>query len=157
MAFREMRRFKQALTDEEIETVITQGKRMVMAVHGDDGYPYCMPLNYVYENGKIYFHCALTGHKMDAILNNDKVCINIMDEGYKVEGDWAWWVRSVILFGKAKIVEDETLKLDQLTNIGLKYFPNKAQARPDAEHSLNRIHIIEITIDHKSGKLVHEK
>ena len=44
-----------------------------MAVLGDNDYPYAIPLNYIYLNSKIYFHCAKTGHKIDSIKKHNKV------------------------------------------------------------------------------------
>ena len=70
--FRDMRRFKQQLTSEECETILRDQKRGVLAVLGDMGYPYTVPLNYVYDNGCLYFHSALQGHKIDAIRSCDK-------------------------------------------------------------------------------------
>ena len=67
--FREMRRKKQQLADEECRSILERGKTGVLAVNGDDGYPYAVPVNYVFSNGKIYFHSALSGHKVDAIAD----------------------------------------------------------------------------------------
>ena len=66
--FRKMRRFKQQLSEEECLEILKTAKRGVLAVLGDEGYPYAVPLDFVYEDGKIYFHCAKEGHKLDAIL-----------------------------------------------------------------------------------------
>ena len=73
MEFRQMRRFKQAASQEECEAVLAAAPRGVLAVHGENGYPYGLPINYVYAGGKIYFHCAKAGHKLDAVRANDKV------------------------------------------------------------------------------------
>ena len=69
--FRPMRRFKQQLSKEECEEILNNCKSGVLAVIGDSGYPYAVPLSYVYFNDKIYFHCAKEGHKVDAIANNN--------------------------------------------------------------------------------------
>ena len=68
--FREMRRFKQQLSEEECRHILKTEKRGVLAVNGDGGYPYTIPINYIYEeeSGKIYFHGAKEGHKIDALL-----------------------------------------------------------------------------------------
>ena len=70
--FRPMRRGKQLLPPEESIQILEQGTSGVLAVAGDAGYPYAVPLSYVYMDGKLYFHCAKSGHKLDAIRRNSK-------------------------------------------------------------------------------------
>ena len=70
--FREMRRKKQKLTEKQCIDILKRAKTATLALHGDDGYPYSVPVNYVYLDGKIYFHGAKSGHKIDAIKNNSK-------------------------------------------------------------------------------------
>jgi len=60
--FREMRRKKQALLFEECAEILKKGASGVLAVSGDVGYPYAVPLSYAYDGAKIYFHCAKCGH-----------------------------------------------------------------------------------------------
>ena len=56
--FREMRRKRQALSREEISLILYRGTSGVLALSGDDNYPYAVPISYVYDGEKIYFHCA---------------------------------------------------------------------------------------------------
>lgn len=88
-------------------------KRGVLSVIGDDGYPYGMPINHYYneEEGKIYFHGAKAGHKIDAIKACDKASYCVYNDGFKKEGDWALNITSVITFGRIHLVEDEELSL----------------------------------------------
>ena len=81
---------------------------------GEDGYPYGIPLNHWYnpEDGKIYFHGAKTGHKIDAIARCDKVSYCVWDAGYRKEGEWALNVNSVIVFGRISLVTDEEKAID---------------------------------------------
>ena len=74
--FREMRRKKQKLTEKQCIDILKRAKTATLALHGDDGYPYSVPVNFVYEDGKIYFHGAKEGHKIDAIKNNPKISIH---------------------------------------------------------------------------------
>ena len=100
--FREMRRIKQLLSMEETEAVMNRCTNGVMACIGDEGYPYAVPLSYVYYNGKIYFHSAKAGHKVDAILKNPKVSFTVIDEDTIVSKEYTSYFRSAIAFGKAK-------------------------------------------------------
>ena len=105
--FREMRRKKQKLTEKQCIDILKRAKTATLALHGDDGYPYSVPVNYVYLDGKIYFHGAKSGHKIDAIKNNPKVSISIIDQEDVIEEELTTYFRSIILFGKAKILQDD--------------------------------------------------
>ena len=109
MMFRQMRRFKQQISDDECRNVLKNGPRGVLAAMGDDGYPYAIPLNHWYseEDNKLYFHCAKEGKKLDSISKCERVSFCVMDEGFRNEGEWALNIRSVVVFGKMRIVEDE--------------------------------------------------
>ena len=89
--FRKMRRFKQQITEEQCIEVLKNAKRGVLSLIGEDGYPYGLPINqwYCEEDGKIYFHGAKEGHKIDAIKACDKVSFCTWDEGYRKDDDWA--------------------------------------------------------------------
>lgn len=78
-----------------------------LALHGDNGYPYAVPISYVYANGKIYFHSAVTGHKVDAILRDDKVSFCVVERDEIRPAEFTTYFRSVIVFGKARILTDE--------------------------------------------------
>ena len=109
--FREMRRFKQQISEEECIRILKKQPRGVLSMIGDDGYPYGIPLDHWYseEDGKLYFHCAKVGHKIDAIHACNKVSYCVMDEGYRKEGEWALNINSVVVFGRMHAVEDEDL------------------------------------------------
>mgnify|MGYP002565222328 CR=1 FL=1 len=104
--FREMRRKKQALSPEENVEVLQRGTAGVLAVSGDDGYPYAVPLSYIYEDGKIFFHCAKEGHKLDGIARSDKVSFCVIDQNEIRPEEYTTYFRSVIAFGRARILED---------------------------------------------------
>ena len=121
--FRKMRRFKQQITDAECIEVLKGAKRGVLSVIGDDGYPYGLPVSHWYNeaDGKIYFHGAKSGHKLDAIKACDKVSFCVMDEGYREEGDWALNIKSVIIFGKIRFFsyEEEPEKVREICKANL--------------------------------------
>ena len=151
--FRKMRRFKQQLTDEEVERVLGCGKTGIMGVIGDDGYPYTVPMNYVFADGRIYMHSALNGHKIDAIAANEKASFCVIDADDVVPADYSTNFRSVIAFGKARIVEDEEEKMASLRLLGDKYNPNQEEAlSTEIARTFSRLHMIAIDIEHVTGK-----
>ena len=157
MQFREMRRFKQALTQEECAAILREEKRGTLAVIGDGGWPYAIPLNFWYdaEANKIYFHCAKAGHKLDAIRACDKVCFSVHNAGESA-GDWSYYVKSVIVFGRAQVVEDTAVKLEKARHFGAKYFPTQEELERELR-GIDRMVLVEIDVEHMTGKRVHEK
>ena len=112
--FRQMRRFKQQISEDECKEVLKNEPRGVLALMGDDGYPYAIPLSHWYseKDNKLYFHCAKVGHKIDSITRNDKVSYCVFDAGYRKEGEWALNVKSVVVFGRISPVTDEEKRKD---------------------------------------------
>ena len=157
MNFREMRRCKQALPAAECRAILRAEKRGTLAVIGDEGWPYALPLNFWYNEAEnsIYFHCARAGHKLDAIAACDKVCFTVCDAGESA-GDWSYYVKSVVVFGRAKAVEDPVRRLEKARCFGAKYFPTQAELEHELR-SIDRMALFEITVEHMSGKRVHEK
>ena len=106
--FREMRRKNQLLSEEETIKILKKGTSGVLAVLGDEGYPYAVPLSYIYCNSKIYFHAAKAGHKIDAIMKCNKASFCVIDEDNVVPEEYTTYFRSAIAFCKIKVIEDET-------------------------------------------------
>ena len=157
MKFRALRRIKQAATPQECEAVLAAGQRGILAVHGENGYPYGLPVNYLYTDGKIYFHCAKEGHKLDAVRVNDKVCFTVLSEPVKNPGEWWNCFTSVICFGRIAEVKDGQEKDRLLRLIGAKYFPGGYDIERDMVKNAPNALIMAISIDHLSGKHVREK
>ena len=105
--FREMRRGKQLLSVDDTNAVMERCTNGILACIGDDDYPYAVPLSYVYLNNIVYFHSAKTGHKIDAITKNSKVSFSVIDQDKIVSEEYTTYFRSVIAFGKARIVEGD--------------------------------------------------
>ena len=155
--FREMRRKKQALSEEECIDILINEPRGVLAVLGDDEYPYALPLSHVYVDGKIYFHGTIKdSHKRDAIERHEKVSYCVMDKGTKSD---SWWYtfKSVIIFGKMRTIKDRDTKIEKLTQLGNKFFPSEEETKDEIDRLLDVTELYEITIDHISGKMVEEK
>lgn len=156
--FREMRRKKQEVSKDECVKILTEEKRGALAVSGDDGYPYAIPVNFYYDESenKIYFHCAREGHKLDAIGRNEKVCFTVWNKGFQKDGDWSYYVTSVVVFGKAAPAEGN-IRLKKLKAFGMKYYPTEQEVDEEIEKAMSRVQFMEISIDHMTGKLVHER
>lgn len=152
--FREMRRNKQQLSHDECLDILREGKTAVVAVSGDDGYPYTVPLNYVYFNDKIYFHCAKSGHKLEAIKRCDKVSVCVVLNDDVVPEKYTTYYKSVICFGRAKIVEDEVLAQESITALGQKYCYSQddRSIQDEIKKGMPAMLMVEITPEHISGK-----
>ncbi len=152
--FREMRRINQQLTLEECEEVLSRCTSGVLAVNGDEGYPYAVPLSYVYHQGSLYFHGALTGHKIDSILRCDKVSFCVVDQDEVVPEKLTTVYRSVIVFGRAHILDDERKIAQGARILGAKYLGDLDQGVINQEimHSMPRLTVIRMDIEHITGK-----
>lgn len=151
--FREMRRKKQYIPNEECIEILKNASNGIMSVSGDDDYPYGVPLNYVYDEGKIIFHCAKTGHKIDAIKNNDKVCFTVIGADKVVPELYATNFKSVVAFGRAKIVEDTDEKIRLTKLLAQKYRPGfEKEMQKEIDFELSALCAICIEIEHMTGK-----
>ena len=160
--FRQMRRGAQLLDTTLCHKVLSEARRGVLSVLGDEGYPYGLPINFVFdpdagEHGSILFHSALEGHKVDALAACSKASFCAMDEGFRNEGEWWWYVHSVVCFGRAQIVEDPQRKHDALAMLAKKYFPPSEDIEGDIAKNGHRINMVELRIEHLTGKIVQEK
>jgi len=112
------------LTEAEIDAILIDGQVGYLAL-ARDGQPYLVPLNYLYEKGLIYFHCALEGRKIDYIRSNQRVCFHTGETGGLISGDnpcsHSYSYRSVIVEGTAEEVADPAEKENILRLITAKY------------------------------------
>ena len=156
--FRKMRRSKQQLTQQECVQVLKNEPRGVLSMMGENGYPYGIPMDHWYceEDGKLYFHGAVEGHKIDAIAQCDKVSYCVMDEGYREPGEWPLHIKSVIVFGRLHTVSDKEKTVQICTEIGKKFTDDEAYLQKELAGSLSRVLCLELTPEHITGKLVKE-
>ena len=154
--FRKMRRFKQQISEEECIRILKEQPRGVLSMIGDDGYPYGIPLDHWYSGNKLYFHGAKVGHKTDAITAFDKVSYCVMDEGFRRDGEWALNIKSVVVFGRIRVVEDEAKKREICTNLVRKFTDDEEYLQKELTNAFPRVNCLELTIEHMTGKLVNE-
>lgn len=152
-----MRRFKQQMSDEACIRVLESERRGVLAVCGSDGQPYAIPLNFYYEDGKIYFHGAKEGHKIDVIRENPKVSFNVYTHGVPSQIKRGLDVESVTVFGTIREMESNEEAVSFLRKAGLKYFPDDPEyIEKEVNSTRAAVQMLELTIDHMTGKNVNE-
>lgn len=150
--FREIRRSKQLLSPEDTAAVMDRCTNGVLACAGDDGYPYAVPISYVYSNDKIYFHSAKAGHKIDAIKKNPRVSFAVIDEDKISSEEYTSYFRSVIAFGKARIAEGDEW-FEAFKALVEKYSGDQPEESKNKEITgCKKSYIIAIDIDHMTGK-----
>lgn len=148
-----MRRIKQQLTQEECEKILERGRTGVLAVLGDDGYPYTVPINYYYTDGKIYLHCAKSGHKLDAIRSNPKVSFCVVERDDILQEKFTTLFKSAVAFGKAEILVDKEEMRSSVTALAEKYCSDFLDEVPaEVERGFDILCMIKINIEHLTGK-----
>ncbi|MBQ9347164.1 MAG: pyridoxamine 5'-phosphate oxidase family protein [Oscillibacter sp.] len=156
--FREMRRKKQQLSQEECVEVLEREPRGVLSVLGEGGWPYGVPMDFWYcpEDGNLYFHSAKTGHKLDAVKRCDKASFCVMDSGFRREGEWALNIRSVIVFGRVRLVEDHQRALEICRSLAHKFTRDEAYIEEEIRRSGAGVLCFALVPEHMTGKLVNE-
>lgn len=156
--FRPMRRYKQQLSDNDCIQVLKSEMRGVLAILGDDNYPYAIPLSFYFseEDNKIYFHGAGKGHKIDAIKKCDKASFCILSNGVKVPDRIGLNFKSIIVFGRIKILEDREKTLDICRKLSKKFNYGNEYIEDEIKKFANVVTVLELTPEQITGKLVNE-
>lgn len=151
--FRTMRRHRQQLSKEETVGILQKATSGTLALMGDNGYPYAVPISYVYSEGRLYFHSALSGHKIDAIRNYEKASFCVIDQDQIHPKEYTTYFRSVIAFGQIHIIEDEAEKMAAAHLLSERYNPNDEEGfRKEMEKGFSRMLAIRFDIEHLTGK-----
>ena len=156
--FREIVRKKQALTREECLDILKREKRGVLALLGDEDYPYAVPHNHYYceEDGRLYFHSGSFGHKIDAMRRHDKISYCVYDGGFRKDGDWALNIRSVIVFGRVEFVEDRETVYEMCRRLSRKFLTDEQAIEDEVRRAGPRTALFALVPEHMTGKLVNE-
>ena len=156
--FRKMARANKAIPEAECLEILKNELRGVLSVLGDDGYPYGVPINHYYcpEDGHIYFHSGRAGHKIDALKACDKASFCVYDQGFRREGEWALNIKSVIVFGRLKIVEDHEKAIDISRRLSYKFTRDEDYIDREIQRSGPGVLCFELIPEHMTGKLVNE-
>lgn len=152
--FREMRRKNQQLPMDECHRILRTATSGVLAVAGDEGYPYAVPLSFAFDDGKLYFHVAKSGHKLDALRRNPKASFCVIEQDEIVPAEYTTYFRSVIAFGKVRIVEDNVEKRRGLELLADKYSPSETIESRDMEIGklVNALYVLVMDVEHLTGK-----
>ena len=150
--FREMRRKRQLLSEADSIAILQKATSGVLSLLTEEGYPYGVPISYVYTHGKLYFHSALSGHKLDAIRFHEKASFTVIDKDDIVPEKFTTFFRSVICFGKVHIIDDNEEKMQTLRLLSARYCPNQLGTEHEIASGFNHMCMICFEIDHISGK-----
>ena len=155
--FREMRRKKQRLSKEECDRILYNGTSGVLALHGDNGYPYAVPVSYVYNGEKLLFHSAKNGHKIDAIIKNAAASFCVIGQDQVVAEKYTTLFRSVIAFGQVRVLEDDGEKRAALEALGERFNPGQPESlEKEIAATWNSVCVLELEIEHLTGKEAKE-
>ena len=152
--FRPMRRSGQALGIDACKEVLSRGTSGVLALLGDGGWPYAVPMSYAFDGEKLYFHCAREGHKLDAIRREARASFCVVDRDEVVPEEYTTYFRSVIVFGRVRVLENEAQMRAAIELLARRYFPqDSAENRHRAiEREWAGLCMLEMDIEHMSGK-----
>ena len=157
--FRPIRRKQKEISLDAAKALLKNERRGTFAVNGDDGYPYAVPVNFIYdeEENKIYFNGSKLGHKADSVRKDDKVCFTLYGNEQVKNETWAPYMQSVVVFGRCKLIETPEENLRLVAKFAGKYYPNETLISEEIAHSGKAVQMYEITIEHMSGKEIQER
>lgn len=157
--FRPIRKKKNQISDEAAKELLRTSRRGVFAVNGDGGYPYAIPINFLYDEDaqKIYFHGSRAGHKVDSLRACDKVCFTVYGNETIKDEPWAPYMQSVVVFGRCRLLESGEESLALVKRFAMKYYPDESLVDIEIAEGGKAVQMYEITIEHYSGKEVHER
>jgi uncharacterized protein len=152
-----MRRKKQLLSEAETIEILQSCTSGVLAVTGDNDYPYAVPLSFAYKDGKLFFHFAKAGHKIDSIVKNNKVSFCVIKTDNVIQKTLTTHFRSAIVFGRARILTEGSEKKYALECLVEKYSPDYiTEGQSEIEREWNRVCVAEVKIEHMTGKAAIE-
>ena len=98
----------------------------------------------------------MKGHRSDAMKACDKASFCVYDKGYRREGEWALNIRSVIVFGRLRVVEDEEKAMDFIRRLSAKFTDDEAYVEREIREAMDHTLIFALEVEHMTGKLVNE-
>lgn len=156
--FRALARKNQQLSMEDCVGMLKTERRGVLSVLGDEGYPYGMPMNHWYDEdtGVVWFHCGKTGHRLDALKACSKASFCVYDQGQRNEGEWAWKVKSVIVFGRVEVIDDPKKVAEITTKLSYQFTQDEEYIQGEIRAAAHKTLLLRLLPEHICGKLVTE-
>ena len=150
--YREMRKKKRQLSEKETLEIIETGEYGVLATTGPDNQPYAVPVNYVYHNGKIFFHCARSGQKIDNMKSNPMISFCIVYNCDIIPEKFTTDFKSAIVFGKAREADDTGKKEGLIALVNRFSGDHIAAGAEEIKKAWDATTVIVIDIEHMTGK-----
>ncbi len=149
-----MRRKDRATSDTEARALLEKGKYGFLATVGKDGLPYGVPLSYAVMQDKLYFHCAMSGRKLDNLRFCDQVSFTVVGDTKPVyTQNFTTLYESVMVFGAIHEVTDADEKYRALYALAARYLPDHLdRAEKDIRASLSRTAVYCLPIEAMTGK-----
>ena len=157
--FRKIRKIKNEINQEDVKELLKTSRRGILAMNGDDGYPYAIPVNYFYDEneGRIFFHGAKAGYKVDCLKSSNKVCFTVIGNEMIREEAWAPYMQSVVIFGRCQLIDDNQTAMKRLKDFAMKYYPSENMVIDEIKADGKATQMFQIDIEYMTGKEVQEK
>lgn len=152
--FRPSRKPEREMSKEFVESILDGADYGILSIITEDGYPYGVPMNFVYHNGYLYFHGAKRGLRYDSILNKEsKACFTIVTKHLVLPKQYTTSFQSIIAFGKVSLVEEKAEK-DDATQVFCDKFvgPHREEAKRRISAGLDYMALYKFEIEHITGK-----
>ena len=151
--FREMRLKDQQLDAAEANEIMNRCTNGVLSINGDNGYPYGVPVSYAYADGRIYFHCAREGYKVDLLKKDPHVSFTVVAQDDIIPEDFNTLYISAIAFGRARLIDDP----EEMRKIHGYIIDKYSKGHEESggrylDSSISEIYMVEITVDHITAK-----
>ena len=159
MEFRKIRKKRNEIGIDAAKDLLARSRRGVLAVNGDDGYPYAIPINFLYdgERNQIIFHGARAEHKVDSLKRSDKVCFTVFGNETIKDEPWAPYMQSTVVFGRCHLIDSPEENIRYVRQFAMKYYPDSALVEEEIGLSGRAVQMFVIDIEHMSGKEVQER
>lgn len=159
MGFRRIRKKRNEIGIDTAKDLLAHARRGVLAVNGDDGYPYAIPINFLYdrERNQIIFHGAKAGHKVESLKKSDKVCFTVYGNETIRDEPWAPYLESTVVFGRCHLIDGLEENIRYVRQFAMKYYPDSDLIEEEIDKAGRAVQMFVIDIEHLSGKEVQER
>lgn len=149
-----MRRKRQSLPEETCIEVLERGTSGVLALNDpEQGVPYQVPVNYGYRDGRLTFHGATVGHKVELLKADPRASFTVIDQDQIVPEQYTSWFRSVVCTGRLRLLTDPDERMDELMFMAERFWPDHEEhARAEIAGAFDHTAVLALDIETMSGK-----